>query len=477
MLRIKKLDIFIAKSFLQPFVATFFVSLLVLLLQFLWKYIEDLAGKGLEWYVILEFMVYSTANLIPLALPLAVLLASIMTFGNLGERYELTVIKSAGIPLRRVFTPLFFIILILSVFALWFSVKVIPVANLKWGALYYDVMNKKPTFSLEPGVFYNDLKDYSIKVGWKGPEGSEVKDIIIYDHSEGRGNTTVIVAESGNITYSEDERYLFFTLYRGKRYQEMVNQPEFYKKQQFSVMQFQKQRVVFDLSEFSMQRSDADMFKDFWKYRQLDELKDGMDSLKERIYLEKVKLDYIFRKNYYLDVKPMLQSGDSITAANFDFDTLFQKKRKYLIQQALSQGRTINGQINHTVDEIRPVRYLLAKYELVWWQKFTLSAACLVLFFIGAPLGAIVRKGGFGMPVLFAIFFFIAFYMLNIVVEKMVRELVVSSEFGMWLSAMILSPIGIWLTYKATSDSTLFDVDAYLRFFKRLIPKRRSKEA
>jgi len=465
-LKPKKLDIFIIRAFLQPFAATFFISVVVLLLQHLWKYIDDLAGKGLEWYVIVEFMVYSTANLIPLALPLAILLASIMTFGNLGEKYELVSMKAAGVSLQRAIRPLFFMALLLSGFALWFSLEVIPVANLKWGALYYDLLQQKPAFDLKEGVFYNGIEDYSIKIASKDKNGSRINDIIIYDHREGRGNTAVILAEYGEITQSDDQRFLIFTLFNGTRYEEMVNQANYYRRSQFSTTKFGKQRMVFDLSDFKLTRSEEGLFKDFWKYRKLPELEAGMDSLRREIYTREI----MARKNYFqfYHFSDTLQIQPDSLSTRLAMDSLMIDARKSTaISQALNISRSGQGQVQFAKNDLLPVKYLLAKYEMVWWQKFTLAIACLVLFFIGAPLGAIVRKGGFGLPVVIAIIFFLIFFVLNMIGEKMVRELVLPANIGMWMSTFILTPIGFWLTYKATSDSVLFNMDAYLRFFRR----------
>ncbi len=472
MLKPKKLDIFIIRAFLQPFAATFFISVVVLLLQHLWKYIDDLAGKGLEWYVIVEFMVYSTANLIPLALPLAILLASIMTFGNLGEKYELVSIKAAGVSLQRAIRPLFFLVLLVSGFALWFSLEVIPVANLKWGALYYDLLQQKPAFDLKEGVFYNGIEDFSIKIASKSKDGKRINDVIIYDHRQGRGNTAVILAEYGEITQSEDQRFLFFTLYKGTRYEEMVNQQNYYRRSQFSTTKFGKQRMVFDLSDFKLTRSEEGLFKDFWKYRKLPELEAGMDSLRREIYTREI----MARRNYfqfYHFSDTMKIAPDSLSPRLALDSLMTENKKGTAISQALNISRSGQGQVQFAKNDLMPVKYLLAKYEMVWWQKFTLAIACIVLFFIGAPLGAIVRKGGFGLPVVIAIVFFLIFFVLNMIGEKMVRELVLPAGIGMWMSTFILTPIGFWLTYKATSDSALFNTDAYLRFFRRF---RRNKQ-
>jgi lipopolysaccharide export system permease protein len=471
--RIKKLDIFIIRSFIQPFAATFFISTVVLLLQHLWKYIDDLVGKGLEWYVIMEFMVYAAANLLPLALPLAILLASIMTFGNLGEKYELVTIKAAGIPLRRVFYPLLVLVLALTAFAFWFSVKVVPVANLKWGALYYDLLQQKPAFDLKEGVFYNDIQGYSIKIARKSKDGSRVYDVIIYDHTQNRGNTTVILAESGEITQSEDKRYLFFRLFDGMRYEEMVQQPDYFSRNQTNTMTFREQRIVFDLSEFNLSRTDQDLFRDFWKYKKLRELSLGIDSLNRSIGRRLAMGMLNYEKNYHYRGQEKQPEAVAIRPENFYFDTFMASSRSAsYISQGLNLARSVKSQVEWSKEDVLPVRQMQAKYALVWWQKYTLSAACIVLFFIGAPLGAIVRKGGFGLPVVFAIVFFIAFLIINMNGEKMVRELILSPALGMWLSALLLTPVGVWLTVKATRDSALFDTDAYLRRIKRLFTRQ-----
>lgn len=475
MLKPKKLDIFIIKAFIQPFIATFFISVVVLLMQFLWKYIDDLAGKGLEWYILLEFMVYSTANLIPLALPLSILLASIMTFGNLGEKYELVSIKAAGVSLQRALMPLFVLVTMLSGFALWFSLEVVPVANLKWGALYYDLLQKKPAFDLKEGVFYNGIEDYSIKVAQKDKTGSKIEDVIVYDHRSGRGNTAVVLAEYGLISQSDDQRYLVFELHNGVRYEEMIDQPDYYKRNQFATTKFEMQRMVFDLSDFEMGRTDVGLFKDFWRYRKLPELESGMDSLRREIMTREI----MARKNYFqfYHFSDSLQYVSETLPVMLSRDSLMREtKRATAVSQALSIARSGQGQVQFAKNDLMPVKYLLAKYEMVWWQKFTLSVACLILFFIGAPLGAIVRKGGFGLPVVFAVLFFMLFFVMNMIGEKMVRELVLPAEIGMWLSAIILTPLGFWLTYKATRDSALFNRDAYIRFF-RLFRRNKTKDA
>lgn len=474
---LKKLDLFIIKSFLQPLAATFFVSLTVLLLQFLWKYLEDLVGKGLEWYVIAEFLTYSTANLIPLALPLAVLLASLMTFGNLGEKFELVSIKAAGIPLRRALMPIALIVTLITVLAFLFAMLVIPAANLKWGALYYDLMQQKPAFDLDEGVFYNDIKGYSIKVGKKNKNGVDVEDVIIYDHTLERGNTTVITAQSGQIVQSADKRYLLFTLYKGKRFEEMIDQNDYYITFPYNEMVFDKHRMVFDLSQFSLSRTSIDLFKDFWKFKNMNELWRGRDSLNKKSASLKLDFAGYFHQNYHFNLaKPKLYDTLFPIKTFVRPDVVKDELRHDILTQALLIARTTKSQIEFSGKEVESIEQLRAKHEVAWHQKITLSVACFVLFLIGAPLGAIVRKGGFGMPVVFSVIFFIFFFILNMNGEKMVRQLVLSAPYGMWLANMVLFPIGIWLTIKATRDSALFDSEAYTRVFNLFIKRFKKQQ-
>ncbi len=450
---------------------TFFISVFVLLMQFLWKYIDDLVGKGLEWYVILELLFYATANLIPIALPLAVLLASIMTFGNLGEKFELVAIKSAGVPLRRMLRPIFLIVLSICIGAWFFSNTIIPVANLKFGGLYYDVRNQKPAFDLQEGIFYNEIEGYSIKIGKKEKDNETVRNVMIYDHTKGRGNSSVTVAEYGTMVRSADKRFLFFTLYNGIRYEEMVENPEYYKSQPFNKMAFKKQQFAFDLSQFNLTRTALELFGNDYRFLNSSQLIYAIDSLHTREVSKKydvpryLDVAYHFYDTLREDSKEIMKIGvDS-------FYKILHTNQSQSAAHGLSIARSSKGMLDFGLKDIEDLKKLKAKHETEFWKKITLSIACFVLFLIGAPLGAIVRRGGFGLPVVVSILLFIVFYILNVTGEKMVKELVASPITGMFLSSYVLTPVGIWLTIKSTRDSALFDPDAYKRFFKKFSKK------
>ncbi len=279
MFRIKKLDVFILKSFVGPFIVTFFISALFFLMQFLWKYIDELVGKGLEWYIIAELLMYTLPNLIPLALAMGILLASIMAYGNMGERYELVIIKASGIPLRRALYPILGFVLLLSYGSYLFSNYVIPASNLKFAALFWDVRNKKPAFDIHEGSFYNDIDGYSIKIGKKDKNGKDIYDVLIYDHTDDQTNTTVVVAERGEMTSSKDKRFLYFNLYNGIRYEEMKTNPDYYQTFKHNKMKFDKQEIIFDLSQLEMGNTAEDLFKGNHQLKDLAGLQEGIDSL------------------------------------------------------------------------------------------------------------------------------------------------------------------------------------------------------
>lgn len=462
---ITRLDRYLFLSFLQPLVVTFSVSMFVLLMQFLWKYIDDLVGKGLSPWVIAELLGYATTNLIPMALPLAVLLASIMTFGNMGEKYELVAMRSAGIPLRRMLVPMLVFALLVSGIAFFIANNVIPTANLKFGALYYDVRQAKPAFDLKDGVFYNDLEGYSIKVGKKEKDGETLHDVLIYDHSSGRGNTTVTRAESGKMGRSADKRFLFFTLYNGATYDEMFDNPDYYASYPHTITSFKRQQVVFDLSQFNLSRTAEDLFKHDYRFKNIDELDITIDSLRQ----QKANRDSILRE---MLAQNYLGTRRSETKHEVPHDSILvglypvpDSIMKSAVIHASAILRSVKGNVDYSAMEMREYERNIAKHQVELHRKFTLSLACLVLFLIGAPLGAIVRKGGFGLPVVVAIVLFMVFYIINIFSEKMVRELIVPPFPGVWFSIFLFTPIGIMLIRR--TDGSQVNWDRMTRFFKR----------
>lgn len=476
LLPIKKVHKLIIGSFIGPFVLTFFIALFILLMQFLFKYIDDLVGKGLEWYVVLELLMYASSTLVPMALPLAILLSSIMTFGNLGEHYELVALKSSGISLRRIMMPLITIVFVISVAAFFFSNIVMPYANLKMGALMWDVRNQKPSLAIKPGEFYNGIDGYSIRVAEKGDDGNSLKDIVIYNHSANNGNMNVMMADSGKMLKSDNERYLVIMLYNGISYEESGVPGTINDRKQLTRVKFREHEVKFDLSTFQMNRTDESLFKDHYTMLNLKQLSYYEDSLTDRLARDKTyfRQNYVLytlmNKNFQLDssIKPEVKTLQSDIIKNFKMSD-----RVMIISRAFSTIRNIASYTETTKKDLDNMSEKIRRHEIETHRKFTLPVACIILFFIGAPLGAIIRKGGLGMPIVISIFFFIFFHILSITGEKMARQDVVPVWQGMWMATFILTPIGIFITRKASLDSTLLDLDVYLNFFKKLARKKK----
>jgi len=516
---VKRLHKFIITSYLGPLILTFFISLFVLLLQFLWKYIDDLAGKGLDWTVIAELMLYASARLVPMALPLAVLLSSIMTFGNLGENFELTAIKSAGISLQKFMLPLIFLIIIISIGAFFYSNRVIPYTNLKTGALIYDIKHQRPELQITEGVFYNGIKDFSIKIKEKDYKTNLLQDIMIYDHRNNKGNYFVTVADSGYMKITPDETKLILTLYNGHSYEEMDEniKNKSYRKRKYpqQKQEFEKQVINFDLTNLDFNRSDENLFKNNYQMLNISQLEYAEDSLKHN-YKKRVNefSSNLLKRNYFKreknfkqnlrarkNVKPKFEKQlkndiiintnkkdtinkivkqsllGSISIKNIDslYYSLSKKKKTVAMKNAITYARATHNTIINSKKQFNYKAEVIRRHAIEWHRKFSLSFACLVFFLIGAPFGAIVRKGGLGTPVVISVLFFIIYYMISISGEKFAREGVLPPYIGMWISSYILFPIGIFLSYKATTDSVILNPDFYLNFFKKLSKKYRKK--
>lgn len=476
MFRLKKIDLFILRSLTGPFLVTFFISTLFFLIQFLWKYIDEMVGKGLEWYVIAELLLYAVPNLIPLSLAMGVLLSCIMVFGNMGERYELVSIKASGIPLRRALAPAAIFVTLLSIGSFLFSNFIIPAANLKFFALYWDVKNKKPAFDIREGAFYNDIEGFSIKIGKKDKNGEDIYDVVIYDHTKDQLSTTVVVAERGEMTRSDDKRFLYFTLYNGRRYEDMRDNPDYQKTFMHNSMKFETQKIIFDLSQLDFSRTAEDLFKGNHQLKQLDDLEEGIDSLdrKENQLVAEMKGFISGSYHIYDTLRPnYIDTFNQYTAA---WRAKEAPNGNMIYSQALNIARSAKSMVENNRKLVKDNAQIRARHWVEWHKKFTLPAACIVLFLIGAPLGAIVRKGGFGWPMVIAILLFMVFYILNISGEKMTKELVAHPAAGMWMAVGVLTPVGIWLVSKATRDSSLFDSDAYIRAVRRFFKRKKHNE-
>jgi len=480
---VKTLHRFVLKSYLGPLVLTFFIAMFILLMQFLWKYIDDLVGKGLDWQIIAELLLYASAGLVPMALPLSTLLASLMTLGNLGENNELLAMKSAGVSLPRIMLPLIVITIVISIAAFFFSNNVLPYTNLKASTLLYSVKQQKPELIIKEGVFTNLIEGYSIKVSEKDPKTSLLRRILIYDHSANNGNTIVTVADSGYMRPTADQKYLIATLYNGYSYKELAEgrsgRRESGRKYPSQKQKFEEQVIIFEMQGFGLQRTDESLFKDSYQVMNLAQLEKGRDSLgrdlsrRESVFLKGLKSSSLFRNPNIL----RRDSSKKVTCY-LRGDTLFKnlsvQEQRMAIDRALSNARSTKSFISSTKDEMHQKARTLARYRVEWNRKFAMSFACFVFFFIGAPLGAIIRKGGLGMPVVVSVLFFVVYYVISITGEKFAKELVWNPAAGMWFASFIFLPLGIFLSYKATTDSVIMNADFYIEAAKKFITFRRA---
>ena len=466
---IKKLDKLILKSFIGPFIITFFIAFFVLMMQGLWKYLDDLVGKGLDFITIGKFLWYVSASMLTLAMPIAILISSIMTFGNLGESFELVAIKSSGISLLRFMRPLMWVAVLCSGITFMFANYVIPYANLKFVTLYNDIFYKKPAFELKEGVFFTHIPNYAIKAGKKDPDGKTIHNVIIYEQTNPLQNNCII-AETGVMTSSADKKFLEFNLKNGYRYQENGMSTD--SVTEYIRLGFSSFKKLFDLSSLQKQNTSDSVYQNNFKMlnagqitRSLDSLVKMNDSLRARMNRTiATTLPYAAKQdsNRQKDVAtivPKYNSFDSIipdSARNQVYDAAFTiaNNLKYNVENS---GNELEARINE-------IRF----HKIEWHRKFSLSMACFVLFFIGAPLGSIIRKGGMGMPLVVAIIFFLLFHLLIMFGEKFVKESIMSPFFGMWLAVLVLIPVGIFLTYKAMHDSQLFNKEFYNRTYNRV---------
>jgi lipopolysaccharide export system permease protein len=455
-------------------------------MQFLWKYIDELVGKGLDWAIVTELLAYASIGLVPLAFPLAMLLASIMTFGNLGENYELVAMKASGISLFRVMRPLLVVSVLMTLIAFYFSNNILPKTNLKFYTLMYSVRMQKPEMVIKEGVFSNDMENYSIKVERKGKNNNMLYDVMIYDHSENRGNVSVSVADSGKMEMTPDKKFMTITMFNGQNYTESEERAQASAKHYpFQRESFQKEVINISMKDFEFNRIDEKRYAGASKMMNISQLTSQGDS---------VFRDYRFRLwryltgfNYLSDINKQItwlsNPVDSLKRdpkikpeRTVDFEKLIASlstfEKQDLYQRAIGNVRSNSQAISMQVDDIYGRKKMVNSYPMEWHRKFTLSFACLIFFFIGAPLGAIIRKGGLGMPVVVSILLFIFYYILMITGEKFAREDAWSMESGMWFASAVFLPFGIWLTYKAATDSGVMNMESYQMLFKKLMNLR-----
>jgi lipopolysaccharide export system permease protein len=477
---VKKVDSFLLKSFIGPLILTFFIVLIILILQFLWMYVDELAGKGLDFKILSELLYHFSLTFVPTALPLGILLASLMTFGNMGEFSELSALKSSGIPLLRIMRPLIILISFVAVVSFFFSNNVLPYSTDKARTLLWDIRRKKPDINIQAGTFYNGVPDFSIKITTKDPVTNRLDNLIIYDHRERRGNYAVILADSGYMRSTTDETGLIMTLYNGKEYNELEEKNINVALRKYPSRRdtFKEQKIVIPLTGFDLQRSEDGLFKSSAAILNISQLTFTIDSL-NRKYNEKLHSQFKdFNNNKVYVVRNFKTNSPSQTEKlitkrieKFDtralFDSLPVMEKRTVLAKAIDNLKDASSYLVEKNESHRYEIKAIKKYEVEWNRKLTMSFACLVFFFIGAPLGAIIRKGGLGTPAVISIFFFVIYYVLSITGQKFVEEGVVGTFAGMWAASYVLLPIGIFLTYKATTDSVVLNIETYLLFLNR----------
>lgn len=455
----------------------------VLLMQFLWKWVDALVGKGLEWTVIAELMAYIGISLMPLALPLAMLLSTLMAMGNMGENNETLALKAAGVSLMRIMSPLFFTVIVFTVGAFFLSNNVVPYVNLKAYSLLYDVQQKRPELQIREGVFYNGIPNISLKIGSKDEKTNLLKGILIYNHKQARGNANVTYADSGYMKITDDQRYLVVTLFNGNNYEEVLdsNNPSAYELKPFRHTYFKKQQIIVEINNYKFDRTNESLFKSSERMQNIDQLVKSRDSLdiqrkyKVSMYLSGLLHTGYFRKANEIDTVSKTSKLEKLPSFNADsIYTAFDDQNKaQAVDVALSNAQSAQQYITANNWDLQTNTEMINRMGVEMNKKFTLSLAALLFFFIGAPLGAIIRKGGFGMPIVVSVLFFIVYYIISITGEKFAREGVWSIFAGTWFSTFILFGIGIFLSYKSMNESKLFSTDSYSQFFKRFLKRRK----
>lgn len=432
---------------------------------------DDIIGKGMTFWVLTKFFTYSFITFIPVAMPLAVLLSSIMTFGNLAENYELAAMKSSGLSLFRILRPLFAFIIFLAGLTFVFNNFVLPSITLKSARLLWDIRQAKPTLSIKEGIYYNQLKGYSIKTAKKNRDGKTLYNLSIYDHHEGMGNNIQLYADSGSMQPSADTNYLQLRLHDGVRYDDAIKEEDQKTSRPLTQLFFRQLNVNVDMSDFKMKNTEESLFKGHHEMMNVWQIDHEIDSFNISIfakyhYLKKQFDNYFFTRTYHTAAMATNHLNLHAFYASLNKDD-FRRS----VENAQNLVRNSSGFIDSVNDELVGLRYRRTDYQLGWHKKINISFACIVLFFVGASLGAIIRKGGMGLPVVVAVLFFLLYYIVNIIYERMVDEGIYNVVFGAWFPLCLFLPLGIFLTYKAATDSAIFDLNLYTdpvkNFFKR----------
>ena len=526
----KQLDKLLLRSFVGPFIVTFGIALFVLLMQILWLYLDDIAGKGLSFFLIMELLAYKCVGLVPLALPLALLISSVMVLGNLAEHYELSSFKSAGVSLLRVMRPLIVIGMISAAVSYACSDYVIPAANLQFGSRMYDIQQKKPTLNMEPGVFNEDFSQFTIRLGGRDDNGRDIDDVLIYDQTKANlGELSEIMADNGEMFAADDGKFFVMRLYDGHQYVEQRPGGTGGSSTPFMRTNFASYTKIFDLSEFELERHASSLFSTNRSMLSTWQLQQGVDSIGQDIairkqglsnhlvaYLPELPRDTLvirppvpvdpgeMAQPRYLELEsdsvvefsilaetldttaadtliipidqsakrsindkvlakalnhPLVEQTTNWQGVSAVVDSLPQEERNRIYNRARSSLRSVAGQAESAIRLLPGIEESRVKHVYDMHMKYSMAVVCIIFVFIGAPMGAIVRKGGFGYPILVSIIFFVIFIILTIFCRKLAESFVVNGEFAGWLPCIILFPVSLWITLSAMNDAKLVSTE------------------
>lgn len=488
---VKRLYLFILKSFLPLFAMTFFIVLFIVLMQFVWKYIDDLVGKGLEMSVLGELFFYAAVTMVPMALPLAILLASLMTFGNLGERSELTAIKASGISLLKVMRPLIILVLAIAVGAFFFQNDVLPKAQVKMWTLLFSMKQKSPEVEIPEGVFYDQITGYNLYVKSKNRDTGILYDLMVYDISRGGDNSTILLADSARMAFTKDSKYLYLHLFTGEQFENLREQRALDRNVPFRRESFADKEILIPF-DANFNRLDEGGMRRQYVGKNMEELRFTIDSIGKRVDsignsyaldFKRSEFSAVVRPDYFYkeEKSPVTESFEGKKEAveaipekrvtPLSLDSLVQEltptEQSELYKAALNLNRNRDQELEFRALTLSEEKRSIRRHQIELIKKFTLSVACIIFFFIGAPLGAIIRKGGLGMPLVISVLLFLFYYIIDNTGYKMARDGHINVWLGMWLSTGILLPLGVFVTYKAMNDSAVFNKDLYVGLIRR----------
>lgn len=471
----KTLYKFILKSFIGPMIVSFFVVMFVLMMNSVWRYIDELVGKGLDFSVIVELIVYATTNLIPLGLPLATLFAAIMTMGNLGENYELLAMKSAGISLFKIMKPLAVVMVFVSIGSFFVANDLVPYCNQRMWAVLYDIRRQKQAIEFKDGTFFGGIDNMSIRVERQDPKTKQLYGVLIYDNRNASGNMTVTLADSGHIRLSDDKRFLLVTLHDGETYEYTRNR-DWYDKSALQHHLFKLQDGAIPMSGFNFERTDKDAFSHSSSTKNISELDQAIDSLEHTVTVTTARSYEPLLKNFVFQYDHSVAFPDSVfdgkprtwTGTEQALAAIPTREKSKIWNDAYRSALNSGGVMTFDETNSKEALNQLYRSRIEWHRKISLPVSIMIFFLIGAPLGAIIRKGGMGISVVISVLFFVVYYVISLTGEKMVREGTWAAYVGMWVSTYVLFPISVYLTYKAAKDSNLMNTDWYVIKYNKI---------